>query len=234
MPHMSHITRTKQFEEAKQFVDGQVGRLKEEIIEKSVDCIISEHIRERYIDLLLGETPKKITRFYVLIDLDVLHTKIANIVGTLRDTVVISKKLRVDSEYINAVISELKSLEYDVFTIGVYNTIIVSLSAEFTVKLNLSIELAKKLNSDSTDYYSKESSRIANVPYWKRLLANFLCFFCYVRPYADELRARKYNPNMTSDEQSDLSQIAGICDTCGGLWGNCEFDMIANANIKQV
>ena len=230
---MSHITRTKQFEEAKQFVDRHVGRLKEEIIEKSVDCIISEDIRERYINLLLGETPKNITRFYVLIDLDVLHTKIANIVGTLRDKCVISKKLRFDSEYTNAVISELKLLEYDVFTIGAYNTIIVSLSAEFTVKLNLSIELAKKLNSDSTDHYSKESSRIANVPYWKRLLANFL-FFCYVRPYADELRARKYNPNMTSDEQSDLSQIAGICDTCGGLWGNCEFDMIANANIKQV
>ncbi len=228
MPHMSHITRTKQFEEAKQFVDGQVGQLKEEIIEKSVDCIISEDIRERYINLLLGETPQNITQFYVLINLHILHTKIANIVGTLRDKFVISKKLRVDSEYINAVISELKSLEYDVFTTGAYNTIIVSLSAEFTVKLNLSIELAKKLNSDSTDHYSKESSRIANVPYWKRLLANL------VKPYADELCVRKYNPNMTSDEQSDLNRIADICDTRGGLWRNREFDIIANANIKQV
>lgn len=225
---MSHITRTKQFEETKQFVDNQVGQLKEEIIEKSVDCIISEHIRERYIDLLLGETPKKITQFYVSIDLHKLHTKIANIVGTLRDKFVISKKLRVDSEYTNAVISELKLLEYDVFTIGAYNTIIVSLSAEFTVKLNLLIELAKRLKSDSIEHYSKESSRIANVPYWKRLLANL------VKPYADELLVRKYKPNITSDEQSDLNRIAKICDTCRGLWGNCEFDMIANANIKQV
>lgn len=227
MPHMSHITRTKQFEEAKQFVDNQVGQLKEEIIKKSVDCIISEDIRERYIELLLRETPKNITQFYVLIDLHILHTKIANIVGTLRDKCVISKKLRFDSEYTNAVISELKLLEYDVFTIGAYNTIIVSLSAEFTVKLNLSIELAKKLNSDSTDHYSKESSRIANVPYWKRSLANL------VKKYADELHVRKYNPNITSDEQSDLNRIADICYACEGLWRNYEFN-IANANIKQV
>ena len=36
------------------------------------------------------------------------------------------------------------------------------------------------------------------------------------------------------EDEYESDRFVTKIDTCGGLWGNCEFDMIANANIKQV